>query len=134
LSVEEVDHRRSRKAGAIDSDRISGLVDGESAHDRERFANLKAEYYLGLRERFQEGQISGLMDDTTIGEPATIMYKQTATGKTQIESKDEARTRVREVATYDKPACYGSFVSDCRLTQISESAGSAVFAPRNPPY
>jgi len=45
---------------------------GESVHDRERFANLKAEYYWGLRERFQEGQVSGLMDETTIGELATI--------------------------------------------------------------
>jgi hypothetical protein len=66
---------------------------GESAHDSERFANLKAEYYWGLRECFEQGRISGLMDETTIGQLATIRYRQTATGKTQIESKDDARKR-----------------------------------------
>jgi hypothetical protein len=66
---------------------------GESAHDSERFANRKAEFYWGLRERFEEGRISGLMDETTIGQLATIRYKPTAAGKTQIESKDDARKR-----------------------------------------
>ena len=80
------------------------------------FANLKGQYYWGLRERFQEGQISGLMDETTIGELATIRYKQTAAGKTQIESKDEARKRVvKSPHTINQPAMEVSFpIVACR--------------------
>ena len=33
---------------------------GERASDRERYANLKAEFYWGLRQRFQAGDVAGL--------------------------------------------------------------------------
>lgn len=60
---------------------------------RMRFANLKAELYWALRERFREGEIAGVLDETTISQLASIRYDQTSTGKTEIESKDDARKR-----------------------------------------
>jgi hypothetical protein len=66
---------------------------GESARDSEKNANSKAEYYWGLRERFEQGDISGLTDETTISQLATIKYKHTSRGQVQIESKEDARKR-----------------------------------------
>src|SRR5262249_25813497 len=40
---------------------------GERSTDRERYANLKAQFYWGLRQRFQAGDVSGLTDERTIG-------------------------------------------------------------------
>ena len=58
-----------------------------------RYANLKAELYWSLRERFREGGIVGITDPLMISQLAGIRYGQTSTGKTEIESKDEARKR-----------------------------------------
>ena len=66
---------------------------GESAHDSRRFANRKAEYYWALQERFQQGTISGVTDELTLSQLATIRYRQTPQGKIAIESKEEARKR-----------------------------------------
>ncbi len=66
---------------------------GESARDSEKNANSKAQYYWGLRERFEPGDISGLTDETTISQLATIKYRHTSRGQVQIESKEDARKR-----------------------------------------
>jgi hypothetical protein len=66
---------------------------GERASDRERYANLKAEFYWGLRQRFQAGDVAGLMDERTIGQLAGIRYRHTARGQVEIERKEDARKR-----------------------------------------
>ena len=66
---------------------------GEAPTDRERFANLKAELYWGLRERLEQGDMTGLDDDLLISQCAGIRYKHNARGQVVIESKDEARKR-----------------------------------------
>ncbi len=66
---------------------------GESPSDVEKYANLKAELYWGLRMRFQEGHISGLADEKMVGQLAGIRYKHDARGRVVIESKDDARKR-----------------------------------------
>lgn len=66
---------------------------GSAPHDKEKFANAKAEYYWGLRERFHVGDVVGITDETTIGQLAGIRYKPNSRGQTTIESKDEARKR-----------------------------------------
>jgi phage terminase large subunit len=66
---------------------------GEASHDPEKYANAKAEFYWGLRERFEAGDVSGLTDETSMGQLATIRYKHTARGQVQIESKDDLRKR-----------------------------------------
>ena len=66
---------------------------GQPAHDKTRFKNLKAEYYWGLRERLQAGELAGLTDDHTISQLGTIRWKATPEGKIAIESKEEMRSR-----------------------------------------
>jgi phage terminase large subunit len=66
---------------------------GEAPRDKEKFANAKAEYYWGLRQRFQQGAIAGLRDEKTIGQLTGIRYQHTPRGQVQIESKDQARKR-----------------------------------------
>ncbi len=66
---------------------------GESPRDSEKFSNLKAELYWGLRMRAQAGDLAGLTDEKTIGQLAGIRYKHNARGQVVIESKEEARKR-----------------------------------------
>jgi phage terminase large subunit len=65
----------------------------ERSSDRERYANLKAEFYWGLRQRFQAGDVAGLTDERTIGQLAGIRYRHTARGQVEIERKEDARKR-----------------------------------------
>jgi hypothetical protein len=62
-------------------------------HDSERFANLKAEHYWGLRERFDAGHIRGLGDERTIAQLSVIRYRHTPRGQVVIESKEGLRRR-----------------------------------------
>lgn len=66
---------------------------GESPRDGEKYKNLKAELYWGLRMRLAAGDMSGLTDERAIGQLAGIRYKQNARGQIEIESKDDARKR-----------------------------------------
>lgn len=66
---------------------------GEAAHDSERFANLKAEIYWGLRERLRDGDVAGLTDERSIAQLASVRYRHNARGQIVIESKDEMRKR-----------------------------------------
>ena len=66
---------------------------GEAPDESERFDKLKAEAYWGLRQRFQDGDVSGLKDSTTIAQLAGIRYRHNARGQVVIESKEEARKR-----------------------------------------
>lgn len=59
-----------------------------------RFANLKAQYYWELRERFERGDIDLDADDQeTADELSSIRYRRTSAGMLLIESKDEAKRR-----------------------------------------
>jgi len=66
---------------------------GEAALDKEKFANLKAQLYWGLRERAQAGDLRGLKDDRAIAQLAGIQYHHNARGQVVIESKEEALKR-----------------------------------------
>lgn len=66
---------------------------GESAIEKEKYANLKAELYWGFRQRLTDGDVHGLTDETAIGQLAGIKYKHNARGQILIESKEEARKR-----------------------------------------
>jgi len=71
---------------------INGINVGEATDFQDRYRNLKAELYWSLRERFQNGEVSGL-DDVSIAQLASIRYEINPRGQVQIESKDEARKR-----------------------------------------
>lgn len=66
---------------------------GEKARDSEKYANLKAELYWGLRARAQEGDLAGLADERAIAQLAGIRYSHNSRGQIVIESKDDARRR-----------------------------------------
>lgn len=66
---------------------------GDDAIDKEKYVNWKAELYWGLRLRFEEGDISGVEDETTIGQLVGIRYTHDARGRIVIESKKDAAKR-----------------------------------------
>lgn len=72
---------------------IEGVNVGEKASNSEKFINLRAEVYWGLRERFQQGDISIPNDDDLIAQLSNIKYKYTSRGQLQIESKEEMKKR-----------------------------------------
>lgn len=66
---------------------------GQSSSDGDKYANKKAEFYWGLRMRFQAGDVAGLTDERTISQLASILYEHDAPGRVAIESKEDARKR-----------------------------------------
>jgi phage terminase large subunit len=66
---------------------------GAAARHPEKYVNLKAELYWGLRMRFQSGEISGCFSEKAIGQLAGIRYQHNARGQVVIESKDDLRKR-----------------------------------------
>ena len=72
---------------------INGINVGESTDYPDRFRNLKAQLYWALRERFQNGQVSGLDDDLMITQLASIRFEINPRGLIEIESKDAMAKR-----------------------------------------
>jgi hypothetical protein len=71
-----------------------GVDVGKAAYDTERFANLRAELWWNVRERFERGEIDiDREDDDTAAELASLRYKITSSGKIAIESKLDAKKR-----------------------------------------
>jgi phage terminase large subunit len=66
---------------------------GAAAFDKEHFANLKAELYWGLRLRFKDGHVAGLVNEKSISQLASIRYGHNARGQVQIERKEDAKKR-----------------------------------------
>jgi phage terminase large subunit len=71
--------------------RTEGLNAASKAKDAERYANLKAERYWFLRERFQRGEISGLSDEA-LAELAAITYTVDTAGRIAIEGKADVKS------------------------------------------
>jgi phage terminase large subunit len=65
---------------------------GAAPRHSERFVNLKAEMYWGLRERCESEDIAGL-DDQAVAQLAAVRYEVNARGQIVIESKEEMRKR-----------------------------------------
>lgn len=72
---------------------VSEVNAGEASSDREKYANLKAEMYWGLRERLSDGDLYGLTDELAVAQLAGVKYAYNARGQLVIESKDDARRR-----------------------------------------
>ena len=68
--------------------KVMGVNVGEAPRNRERFANLKAELYWGLRERFETGEISRHVqranDFSTDGDPLRTTLPK---GRSQLKPK-----------------------------------------------
>lgn len=67
---------------------------GQAASDPTKFINARAEWYWGLRQMFEQGDIDLDPDDNeTAAQLSAIRYRFTSRGQIQIESKDEMKAR-----------------------------------------
>ncbi len=75
---------------------VVGIAVGMTASENQKFTNIRAEGYWGLRERFQAGEIDIDPNDLDLlAQLVDIRYKPTSAGKIQIESKEEMKRRGR---------------------------------------
>ncbi|MCE2469682.1 MAG: hypothetical protein J4F32_04075 [Dehalococcoidia bacterium] len=84
--------------GVVDRLRELGMpaVDvqaGSKARNAERFVNLRAELFWGLRERFREGRIVIPDDSELTTQLLALQYKETESGRIQLARKDDIRRR-----------------------------------------
>jgi hypothetical protein len=92
---------RAREQGApVQGINVATAARAESAADfadtlaGDGFANLRAQGYWELRERFLSGQIDiDPADDDLANQLASLRYKRTSKGKILVESKDDMKRR-----------------------------------------
>jgi hypothetical protein len=79
------------------AERGFGLVDmqaGAAAIDNRKFLNARAEWWWGLRQMFQDGDMDIDPDDDRLAaQLGSIRYKFTSRGQLQIESKEDMKKR-----------------------------------------
>ncbi len=73
--------------------RVNGVNVGESASDKLKYANLRAEAYWQLADRFVKGEISIPDDLELIAQTSSIKYKFDSHGRLQIEAKEDMKKR-----------------------------------------
>jgi phage terminase large subunit len=66
---------------------------GSAAMDSEHFVNANAEAYWCLSEYLERGAIKGLTDEEMQAQLAGVRYRHTASGRVEIESKEDAKKR-----------------------------------------
>ena len=76
--------------------RAIGVNGGNKAGDSDRYLNLRAEMYDGLRQRFADGDISIPDDSELISQLASLTFSYTSRGQLQIEGKDRIRSSGRQ--------------------------------------
>jgi hypothetical protein len=72
---------------------VTGVNVAERASKPDQFANLRAELYDGLRERFQQGRIAIPDDRDLVSELASLRYSFTSSGQMRVEDKEELRSK-----------------------------------------
>ena len=83
---------RMREIGRVEAVGING---GRRAKNPERYANLRAEMFDHLRQRFQGGDISICDDAELISELASLKYSFTSKGQILLEDKQSLRASGR---------------------------------------
>ena len=73
-----------------------GLNGSNAPSNTEKYLNLRAEVFNGLRQRFADGDISIPNDPELISQLASLTYKYNARGQLQLESKDLIRSSGRQ--------------------------------------
>ena len=66
---------------------------GFGARDSEHFANKRAEWFWGLRTRFEDGDIDIPDDDQLLAQLTSIKWRLNSRGQIVIESKDDMKSR-----------------------------------------
>ena len=85
-------------AGVVDrlreqGHRVRGINVARRAQQEDLFANLRAQGYWQLRERFASGTISIPADNQLMGELAALRYSYDSRGRILLESKESMRQR-----------------------------------------
>ena len=85
-------------AGVVDrlreqGHRVKGINVARRAQQEALFANLRAQGYWQLRERFASGTISIPVDNQLMGELAALRYSYDSQGRILLESKESMRQR-----------------------------------------
>ena len=73
-----------------------GLNGSNSPSNNEKYLNLRAEVFDGLRQRFADGDVAMPNDPELISQLASLTYKYNARGQLQLESKDQIRSVGRQ--------------------------------------
>ena len=73
--------------------RLTAYGAGEKARNSERYANRRAEDFVGLAKRFEEGDIDIPLDQELKSQLASLRYKFNARGQLLLESKDDMKKR-----------------------------------------
>jgi phage terminase large subunit len=81
---------------------VLGVNVGEAPHNRDRFANLKAELYWALRDRFESGQISGALSERMVSQLAAIRYECTRRDRSPSKAKKRWHAAALRVRTGPK--------------------------------
>jgi hypothetical protein len=66
---------------------------GQGAQNSERFLNARAEWYWGLRDRLESGDIDLDRDEELTFQLSNIKYKPNSRGQIVIESKEDMKKR-----------------------------------------
>jgi len=69
------------------------MQSGAASSDPEVYLNTRAEWYWGLRSRFESGDIDIENDPELISQLSNIKYKINSRGQIQIESKEDMKKR-----------------------------------------
>jgi len=85
-----------------------------TAEAKERFANLRAELFWSLRERFEDGEVAGLEDRTLLSQLAGLRYGHDPRGRVKIESKEDAVKRGMKSPDYADALCLAFAPEDPR--------------------
>lgn len=73
---------------------VQEMQAGQGAADGEHFANKRAEWYWGLRQRFEDGDIDiDADDDELASQLLSVKYRTNSRGQILLESKDDMRKR-----------------------------------------
>jgi hypothetical protein len=123
---------------------VQEMQSGSSARDTERFANARAEWWWGLRRRFEEGDICIDDDDLLVSQLSDIRFKVNSRGQILIESKEEMKRRgqvspdradalmfcfagsllkYEEETELDEPVSFGGIAMDDREEFLRELRG-----------
>jgi len=72
---------------------VEEMQSGAASSDPEVYLNTRAEWYWGLRTRFETGDIDIENDPQLISQLSNIKYKINSRGQIQIESKEDMKKR-----------------------------------------
>ncbi len=84
------------KSGEAEDITAVGVNGGKKAQNTEKFANLRAEMFDGLRQRFADEEIGIPNDPELISQLASTTYSYNSRGQLRIESKQQIRDSGRQ--------------------------------------